>query len=131
MIDPKMAEQDFANLQRILASYPATSRSIVGFYISVNLAGVAGLYSLGDDHKWASCLSILCWYVSILFCLMWYREHITKKKTITMLKEAHVTFPDDTDLKGSVTCATLIGFGFGILFWPIVVGLKVFAWWTA
>jgi hypothetical protein len=96
-----MTPEDFANYQRILAGYPTISFMLLGFHLTVTIAGLAGFFALMagpllPQHKayWVSLLAALVAFVTLMLCLMWLREHWLKDQAVEDLRNSGLRFPE-------------------------------------
>jgi hypothetical protein len=96
-----MTPEDRANHQRILAGYPTISFTLLGFHLTVTIAGLAGFFALmvgSLQHKlyWVSLLSALVAFVTLMLYLMWFREHRLKDRVVDDLRASGLRFPEVT-----------------------------------
>ena len=123
-----MNDRDFANYQRIMAAYPAQSMALLGFYISVSIAGGAGLFALtqaqisaSEFRGWALALSILCLFVTLMLWAIWFREHALKDQAVSEVKAENVRFPSTPNWTGVATGMITVFFLSGGLVWLVLL----------
>ena len=123
-----MNDHDFANCQRILSAYPAQSMALLGFYISVSIAGGAGLFALTQSElsavefrNWTLALSTICLFVSVMLWAIWCREHALKDQAISEVKAAGVCFPSTPKWTGIATAMITLFFALGTIAWLFLV----------
>lgn len=119
-----MNDKDFDNYQRILSGYPRVSFTLLGFHLTTTITGLAGLFALMQSQMlspqkvfWASALSVLLAFVTLMFWLMWFREHKLKDKAVEELRNEGVRFPTTLAWTGVVTIMHGLFYFFGLTFW--------------
>ena len=91
---PKMDQQDFENIQRILASATDYQNENINWTLAIQTAGFAGLYAVHkDSHFYTAFLSILMIYISWNLYSAWEREHDLAEKSIFSLEQNGIAFP--------------------------------------
>jgi hypothetical protein len=97
----QMTSEDRANYQRILAAYPTISLTLLGFHVTVTIAGLAGIFALMagtlytvNKLYWVSLLVVLLLFVTLMLFLMWLREHWLKDQAVDELKASGLRFPE-------------------------------------
>ncbi|BAV33441.1 hypothetical protein SCL_1128 [Sulfuricaulis limicola] len=127
-----MQDRDFYNYQRILSGYPSISFMLLGFHITVTIAGLAGLFVLMRSDippqqiiSWVTVLAFLITFVTVMLWLMWFREHILKDQVVTELLKEKVRFPETTAWNGVVTAMHTGFYMLGIVFWGSLIVVAI------
>ncbi len=132
-----MQDRDFNNYQRILSGYPPLSFTLLGFHLTVTIAGLAGLFALTQSHMpsqqkafWVPALAVLVAFVTLMLWLMWFREHTLKDQAVLDLRKEGVRFPVTPAWTGVVTAMHTIFYLLGVVLWSslAVIGIANPQW---
>jgi len=132
-----MNDKDFNNYQRILSGYPPLSFTLLGFHLTATIAGLAGLFTLMQSQMsspqkvfWVSALSLLLAFVTLMFWLMWFREHRLKDQAVDDLRKEGIRFPVTLAWTGVVTIMHGLFYFFGFSLWVAIaaIGFSNPAW---
>jgi len=128
----KMNPQDFENYQRILSSYPATSLTVTGLFLTFSASAFGGIFAiavsdLGLEQKWSwlLALGLLILFITIALFIIWYREHKLKDQAVEDLKSVGIKFPETKRWTGLTTNMLMTLFLFATICWLMFITVAV------
>lgn len=129
-----MTDNDRANYQRILGGYPIISLTLLGFHLTVTIAGLAGFFALmastlNSNNKpyLVALLGALVFFVTLMLYLMWLREHWLKDQAVDELKASGLRFPEQSRpwYAGLVTAVHNVFYLVSFGFWAVLFFIAV------
>lgn len=108
MTDKKhsMNQQDFENLQRILAGHAPASLTIMGLTLTFAATGLAGAFAVAtstgiNKGQWNTGLGFVMALIMGILWMVWSREHALGKQALDALETGGIVFPKTNSWKGA------------------------------